>query len=54
MNETQVWEHVLEWGIAQNSELSTDLSNYSNDDFNALRNTLQQCIPLIKFVKFTL
>src|ERR1044072_3186879 len=53
MNEIRVWEHVLKWGIAQNPELSSDPSNYSNDDFNALRNTLQQCIPLIKFVKFT-
>ena len=53
MNETQVWEHVLRWGISQNLELSSDPSSYSNDDFNALRNTLQQSIPFIKFIKFT-
>ena len=52
MNEIRVWEHVLKWGIAQNPELSSDPSNYSNDDFNALRNTLWQSIPFIKFVKF--
>ncbi|GBC27036.2 carbohydrate-binding module family 13 protein [Rhizophagus irregularis DAOM 181602=DAOM 197198] len=53
MSEVQVWEYVLKWGIAQNSELSSDPSSYSNDDFNALKNTLQQFIPLIKFTEFT-
>jgi hypothetical protein len=53
MSEVQVWEHVLKWGIAQNPGLSTDPSSYSNDDFNALKNTLQQCITFIKFNEFT-
>ncbi|GBC27033.2 BTB/POZ protein [Rhizophagus irregularis DAOM 181602=DAOM 197198] len=52
MSEVQIWEHVLKWGIAQNPELSLDPSSYSNDDFNALKNTLQQFIPLIKFTEF--
>jgi hypothetical protein len=45
----QIWEHVLKWGISQNPELPSDPSNYSKDDFNTLRDTLRQCIPLIKF-----
>jgi hypothetical protein len=53
LNEIQVWEHVLKWGIAQNPEISSDPSSYSNDDFNVLKNTLQQFIPLIKFTEFT-
>jgi hypothetical protein len=53
LSEIQVWEHVLKWGIAQNLELSSDPSSYSNDDFNALKNTLQQLIPFIKFTEFT-
>jgi hypothetical protein len=53
MNEIQIWEHVLKWGIAQNPELSSDPSSYSTDDFNALKNTLQHCIPFIKFTEFT-
>ncbi|GBC06519.1 hypothetical protein RclHR1_00690009 [Rhizophagus clarus] len=53
MSEVQVWEHVLKWGIAQNPGLSSDPSNYSKDDFNALKNTLQQCIPFIKFFTLT-
>jgi hypothetical protein len=53
MDEVQVWEHVLKWGLAQNPELPSDPSNYSKDDFNALKNTLQQCIPFIRFYNLT-
>ena len=48
MNVIQVWEQVLKWGIAQNPELPSDPSSYSKDDFNTLKNTLQQCIPFLK------
>src|SRR5256885_17038769 len=47
LNEVQVWEYVLKWGLAQNPKLSSDPSSYSKDDFNALKDTLHQCIPLI-------
>src|SRR5581483_2932332 len=49
MSEIQVWEHILKWGHAQNPELSTDPTSLSKEDFNILKNTLQQCIPFIKF-----
>ncbi|CAB4403736.1 unnamed protein product [Rhizophagus irregularis] len=52
-NVIQVWEHVLKWGIAQNSELSSDPSSYSKDDFVTLKNTLQQFIPFINFFNLT-
>ncbi|GES76327.1 BTB/POZ protein [Rhizophagus clarus] len=53
MSMVQIWDHVLKWGIAQNPELSSDPSNYSNEDFNVLGNTLQKCISFIKFTDFT-
>ena len=53
MSEIQVWEHVLKWGHAQNPELSTDSTSLSKDDFNILKNTLQQLIPFIKFYNLT-
>ncbi|GES83736.1 carbohydrate-binding module family 13 protein [Rhizophagus clarus] len=53
MDDVQIWDHVLKWGISQNPELSSDPSSYSKDNFNALKNTLQQSIPLIKFTEFT-
>jgi hypothetical protein len=53
MREIQVWEHVLKWGFAQNSELPSDPTNFSKNDFNILKNTLQQCIPFIRFYNLT-
>jgi hypothetical protein len=53
MSEVQVWEHVLKWGIAQNPELSSDLTSYSNDDYDILKNTLRRCIPFIRFYKLS-
>ncbi|GBC09454.1 hypothetical protein RclHR1_08880007 [Rhizophagus clarus] len=49
MSEIQVWERVIGWGRAQNPDLPSDPTSYSKEDFNALKNTLQQCIPFIKF-----
>ncbi|CAG8629375.1 13614_t:CDS:2 [Funneliformis caledonium] len=53
MSGIKVWEYVLKWGIAQNPELSSDPSSYSKDDFKVLKNTLQQCIPFIRFHNLT-
>jgi hypothetical protein len=53
MSEVQVWKHVLKWGLAKNPELSSDPSNFSKNDFNSLKNTLQQGIPFIKFYNLT-
>ncbi|GET03153.1 carbohydrate-binding module family 13 protein [Rhizophagus clarus] len=53
MDVIQVWEHVLKWGIAQNPELPSDFSDYSKDDFDTLKKTLQECIPFIKFYNLT-
>src|SRR5436853_3918736 len=53
MSEAQIWEHVLKWGHAQNPELPSDPTNLSKEDFNILKNTLQQCIPFIKFYNLT-
>ncbi|GBC02535.1 hypothetical protein RclHR1_04670013 [Rhizophagus clarus] len=53
MSEIQIWERILKWGLAQNPELPSDFRNFSQDDFNKLKNTLQRFIPLIKFQNLT-
>ncbi|UZO02564.1 uncharacterized protein OCT59_021043 [Rhizophagus irregularis] len=53
MDEIQIWDHVLKWGLAQNPGLSSDHSTYSKDDLNSLKNTLQHCIPFIRFYNLT-
>jgi hypothetical protein len=49
MEEVQIWDHVLKWGFAQHPELPLDPTILSKDEFNLLKNTLQRCIPFIKF-----
>jgi hypothetical protein len=53
INEIQVWEHVLKWGLAQNPEFPSDITNFSKEDFGILKKTLQQCIPFIRFYNLT-
>ncbi|POG72805.1 hypothetical protein GLOIN_2v1592366, partial [Rhizophagus irregularis DAOM 181602=DAOM 197198] len=53
MDEIQIWDHVIEWGVAQNPELSSNFTNYSKDDFKTLKNTLQHCIPFVRFYNLT-
>ena len=53
ISEIQIWENVLKWGLAQNPELPSDHTNYSKDDFNTLKNTLQQCISFVRFYNLT-
>jgi hypothetical protein len=54
VDEIQVWEHVLKWGIAQNSAKlpSDDLKDYSKKDFKTLKSILKNCIPFIRFYNF--
>ncbi|EXX66948.1 hypothetical protein GLOIN_2v1868421 [Rhizophagus irregularis DAOM 181602=DAOM 197198] len=49
MNEIEVWEHVLKWGLAQNPNLILDPKTWSVDDFKTMKNILQHCLPLIRF-----
>ncbi|PKC62519.1 hypothetical protein RhiirA1_465047 [Rhizophagus irregularis] len=49
MKEFEVWEHVLKWGLAQNPNLFSDPDAWSDDDFKTMKNTLQNCLPLIRF-----
>ncbi|CAB5372136.1 unnamed protein product [Rhizophagus irregularis] len=46
MEESVIWDHLLEWGIAQNPELTIDVSKWKNEDFTLLKETLDNLIPL--------
>ena len=49
MKENQVWEYVLKWGLEKNSTLLSDPTTWSDDDFKKMENTLQYCLPLVRF-----
>src|ERR1043165_7648150 len=53
MKEIEIWENILKWGLAQNSTLLPDPENWSDDEFKMMENTLQHCLPLIRFFSVT-
>jgi len=53
MEEIEIWEYVLKWGLAQNPTLISDPATWTDDDFKTMENTLQRCLPLIRFFGLT-
>ncbi|RIB08279.1 hypothetical protein C2G38_2252122 [Gigaspora rosea] len=52
--ESNIWELVIRWGIAHSKIfLTPNPANWSDDEFTALRTTLQNCLPLIQYSKIT-
>ncbi|GBB96936.1 hypothetical protein RclHR1_02880002 [Rhizophagus clarus] len=49
MKEIEIWEHVLKWGLEKNATLLPDPTTWSDDDFKMMKNTLEQCLPLVRF-----
>ncbi|RHZ83843.1 hypothetical protein Glove_87g85 [Diversispora epigaea] len=49
VEEIKIWDYVIKWGIAQNPTLPANLKEWSNENFEALKITLQQCLPLIRY-----
>ena len=53
MKEVEIWEQVLKWGLAQNSTLIPDPDTWSDNDFKTMEDTLQHCLPSIRFFSFS-
>ncbi|CAG8500951.1 590_t:CDS:2 [Acaulospora colombiana] len=54
--EIEIWEHLLKWGIAQisvNDKVFTDVTKWSDKNFDALRKFVEPFIPLIRFFEIT-
>ncbi|RHZ73591.1 hypothetical protein Glove_230g5 [Diversispora epigaea] len=49
VEEIKIWDYVIKWGIAQNPTLPADSKEWSKKNFEALKITLQRCLPLIRY-----
>ncbi|RHZ58644.1 hypothetical protein Glove_372g7 [Diversispora epigaea] len=49
MIESEIWDHVIKWGTAQNPTLPEKLEEWTLENFTTLKTTLQQCLPLIRY-----
>jgi TPR repeat protein len=53
MKEIDVWEHELRWGLEQNPTLIPIPESWSDEDLEAMKNTLQGCLPFIRFFQLS-
>jgi hypothetical protein len=49
MKETEIWEHVLKWGLAKNPTLAPKPNTWSDNDFKTIKDALQNCLPFVRF-----
>ncbi|RIB29195.1 hypothetical protein C2G38_2239035 [Gigaspora rosea] len=49
MDEGKIWDYTIKWGIAQNTSLPPNLDRWSDEHFSALKRSLQDCLPLIRY-----
>ncbi|RIB10561.1 hypothetical protein C2G38_178566 [Gigaspora rosea] len=53
MEEVKIWNHIIKWGIAQNPGLSSNPEDWSNENILALKSTLKNCLPLIRYFQMS-
>ncbi|CAG8756258.1 2294_t:CDS:2, partial [Acaulospora morrowiae] len=49
MEEVEIWENVIKWGIARSSRLDEDISEWTPEDFLELEENIAAFIPHIRF-----
>ncbi|RIB23646.1 hypothetical protein C2G38_2242545 [Gigaspora rosea] len=56
--EKDIWDYLIKWGITNSKKLldqnisnwfEEDITNWSDDQFSTLKETISQCIPLIRY-----
>ncbi|RHZ85553.1 hypothetical protein Glove_64g84 [Diversispora epigaea] len=53
LEESKVWDYVIQWGIAQNKNLPLNLDDWIEKDFQILKCTLQNCLPHIRYFQIS-
>ncbi|GES81040.1 BTB/POZ domain-containing protein [Rhizophagus clarus] len=49
LNEIEIWESLIKWGLAQDKTLNQDVSKWNKDDINIFKRIVYKFIPLIRF-----
>src|SRR3954451_18484387 len=53
LNEIEIWENLIKWGLAQEKALNQDVSKWNQDDINIFKRILYKFIPLIRFYEIS-
>ncbi|RHZ84887.1 hypothetical protein Glove_74g191 [Diversispora epigaea] len=49
LEESKIWQYVIQWGKAQNPTLPSNLDEWTNNNFLTLKTTLKQCLSHIRY-----
>ncbi|RIB22081.1 hypothetical protein C2G38_2243527 [Gigaspora rosea] len=49
MEESEIWDKIIQWGKEKTPNLPSDLEQWNDENFLALKTTLEKCIPLIRY-----
>lgn len=53
MDEGKIWDHTINWRIAQNSFLPHNLDQWTDEHFLALKHSFQNCLSLICYFQIS-
>jgi hypothetical protein len=53
LEEIEIWESLIKWGLAQEQELDQDISEWDQENFKILGGILHKFIPLIRFYEIS-
>ncbi|RHZ71360.1 hypothetical protein Glove_259g26 [Diversispora epigaea] len=53
LEESKIWDYVIQWGTAHNKILPSNLDDWIDKDFQILKNSLQQCLPHIRYFQIS-
>lgn len=53
MEENELWDRIIRWGKAQNTDLQEDIDKWTTKDFNILKKTIDDFLPHIRFYEIS-
>ncbi|RIB22793.1 hypothetical protein C2G38_945948 [Gigaspora rosea] len=53
MEEVKIWNYIIKWGIAQNPSLPSEPKDWSQENFQTLKTTLNNFLPLIRYFQMS-
>src|SRR5205814_3355521 len=48
LDEIEIWDNLIKWGLAQEQALNQDVSKWTQDDIDIFKRILYKFIPLIR------
>ncbi|GBB97534.1 hypothetical protein RclHR1_00300013 [Rhizophagus clarus] len=53
MEENELWNHIIRWSKARNTDLPEDINEWTTNDFNILKKTIDDFLPHIRFYEIS-